>query len=136
MKLQLPGSEMNFQALWRLVKSYGAGYKQIAIAIPMTILRGFFFLLVCFEVASVLEVLNSLMCLQCCSQKIVLELFLPKSEGLTAQKTRMFQKILRIHKQFCTALLRTVLSFSIVVVKAICPIGQQMCVKTKFGPQR
>lgn len=53
---QLPGKDTNFKAVWNLIKSYKAGYTHLGIALPVTILRGFFFLLVCFEVASVLEV--------------------------------------------------------------------------------
>uniref|UniRef100_A0A0N5AVA3 ABC transporter ATP-binding protein n=1 Tax=Syphacia muris TaxID=451379 RepID=A0A0N5AVA3_9BILA len=52
----LPGSVINFRALWRLIRNYRAGYRHILIAIPITIFRGVFFLLVCFEVSSVLEI--------------------------------------------------------------------------------
>uniref|UniRef100_A0A915C5Z5 p-glycoprotein 10 n=1 Tax=Parascaris univalens TaxID=6257 RepID=A0A915C5Z5_PARUN len=52
----LPGKDTNFKAVWNLIKSYKAGYTHLGIALPVTILRGFFFLLVCFEVASVLEI--------------------------------------------------------------------------------
>ncbi|VDM98402.1 unnamed protein product [Thelazia callipaeda] len=46
----------NYNAIWNLIKSYKKGYSHLSIAIPVTILRGFFFLLVCFEVSSVLEI--------------------------------------------------------------------------------
>ncbi|VDM24620.1 unnamed protein product [Toxocara canis] len=52
----LPGKDTNFKAVWNLIRSYKTGYTHLGIAIPVTILRGFFFLLVCFEVASVLEI--------------------------------------------------------------------------------
>ncbi|KAK0405324.1 hypothetical protein QR680_017924 [Steinernema hermaphroditum] len=52
----LPGKDTNFHAVWSLIKSYKDGYTRLACSIPVTILRGFFFLLVCFEVASVLEI--------------------------------------------------------------------------------
>uniref|UniRef100_A0A1I8A0K1 ABC-type xenobiotic transporter n=1 Tax=Steinernema glaseri TaxID=37863 RepID=A0A1I8A0K1_9BILA len=52
----LPGKDTNFNAVWSLIKSYKEGYTRLACSIPVTILRGFFFLLVCFEVASVLEI--------------------------------------------------------------------------------
>uniref|UniRef100_A0A7E4UUZ1 P-loop containing nucleoside triphosphate hydrolase protein n=1 Tax=Panagrellus redivivus TaxID=6233 RepID=A0A7E4UUZ1_PANRE len=52
----LPGKATNLSAVWRLIKSFKEGYTYLAAAIPVTILRGLFFLLVCFEVASVLEI--------------------------------------------------------------------------------
>jgi ATP-binding cassette subfamily B (MDR/TAP) protein 1 len=52
----LPGKSTNYRAVWRLIKSFKHGYTYLATAIPVTILRGLFFLLVCFEVASVLEI--------------------------------------------------------------------------------
>uniref|UniRef100_A0A8R1XQZ9 Uncharacterized protein n=1 Tax=Onchocerca volvulus TaxID=6282 RepID=A0A8R1XQZ9_ONCVO len=52
----LPGKTTNFNAVWNLIKSYKAGYAHLSVAIPVTTLRGFFFLLVCFEVSSVLEI--------------------------------------------------------------------------------
>lgn len=39
------------------MKDYSIGYFYLRLAIPITIFRGVFFLLVCFEVASVLEVI-------------------------------------------------------------------------------
>lgn len=52
----LPGKTTNFNAVWNLIRSYRGGYSYLNIAVPVTILRGFFFLLVCFEVSSVLEI--------------------------------------------------------------------------------
>ncbi|VDN83771.1 unnamed protein product [Brugia pahangi] len=52
----LPGKTINFNAIWNLIKSYKDGYSHLSVAVPVTILRGFFFLLVCFEVSSVLEI--------------------------------------------------------------------------------
>ncbi|VDM11233.1 unnamed protein product [Wuchereria bancrofti] len=52
----LPGKTTNFNAIWNLIKSYKDGYSHLSVAVPVTILRGFFFLLVCFEVSSVLEI--------------------------------------------------------------------------------
>uniref|UniRef100_A0A915PDN2 Uncharacterized protein n=1 Tax=Setaria digitata TaxID=48799 RepID=A0A915PDN2_9BILA len=51
-----PGQTTNFNAIWNLIKSYKGGYSHLSVAVPLTILRGFFFLLVCFEVSSVLEI--------------------------------------------------------------------------------
>lgn len=53
---KFPGKTTNFNAIWNLIKSYKDGYSHLSVAIPVTILRGFFFLLICFEVSSVLEV--------------------------------------------------------------------------------
>ncbi|KAI1716202.1 ABC transporter transmembrane region domain-containing protein [Ditylenchus destructor] len=55
-ELSLPGKTTNLNAVWRLIKSYKNGYMYLSCAIPVTIFRGIFFLLVCFEVASVLEI--------------------------------------------------------------------------------
>uniref|UniRef100_A0A915CV14 ABC transporter domain-containing protein n=1 Tax=Ditylenchus dipsaci TaxID=166011 RepID=A0A915CV14_9BILA len=55
-ELSLPGKTTNLNAVWRLIKSYSDGYMYLGWAIPVTIFRGIFFLLVCFEVASVLEI--------------------------------------------------------------------------------
>lgn len=54
--LQLPGKHTNLRAVWRLVREFRDGYLHLACAVPVTMLRGALFLLVCFEVASLLEV--------------------------------------------------------------------------------
>ncbi|KAL3990856.1 ABC transporter family protein [Acanthocheilonema viteae] len=54
--ISFPEKTTNFNAIWNLIKSYKDGYTQLSVAIPVTILRGFFFLLVCFELSSVLEI--------------------------------------------------------------------------------
>ncbi|VDM59178.1 unnamed protein product [Angiostrongylus costaricensis] len=46
----------NFKAVWKLIADYREGYSLLGCAIPTTILRAFFYLLICFEVASVLEI--------------------------------------------------------------------------------
>lgn len=52
----LPGKATNFNAVWKLIAGYREGYSLLGGAIPTTILRAFFYLLICFEVASVLEI--------------------------------------------------------------------------------
>ncbi|KJH44078.1 ABC transporter, ATP-binding protein [Dictyocaulus viviparus] len=52
----LPGKSTNFNAVWKLIAEYRDGYSLLAGAVPTTILRAFFYLLICFEVASVLEI--------------------------------------------------------------------------------
>ncbi|PIO73033.1 ABC transporter, ATP-binding protein, partial [Teladorsagia circumcincta] len=52
----LPGKSTNFNAVWKVIANYREGYSLLAGAIPTTILRAFFYLLICFEVASVLEI--------------------------------------------------------------------------------
>ncbi|KAJ1365571.1 ABC transporter B member 10 [Parelaphostrongylus tenuis] len=52
----LPGKATNFKAVWKLIADYREGYSLLGCAIPTTILRAFFYLLICFEVASVLEI--------------------------------------------------------------------------------
>ncbi|CAD5227956.1 unnamed protein product [Bursaphelenchus okinawaensis] len=56
MSLSLPGRSTSFKAVWHLIKQYRQGYTYLLFALPTTILRGLFFLLVCFEVSSVLEI--------------------------------------------------------------------------------
>ncbi|VDP27533.1 unnamed protein product [Heligmosomoides polygyrus] len=53
---ELPGKATNFNAVWKLIAGYREGYSLLGGAIPTTILRAFFYLLICFEVASVLEI--------------------------------------------------------------------------------
>ncbi|KAI6243621.1 hypothetical protein M3Y99_00024100 [Aphelenchoides fujianensis] len=57
--LIIPKRRTSFSALLHLIRNYRPGYVQLASAIPTTILRGLFFLLVCFEVASILELTMS-----------------------------------------------------------------------------
>ncbi|VDL73810.1 unnamed protein product [Nippostrongylus brasiliensis] len=52
----LPGKATNFNAVWKLIAGYREGYTLLGGAIPTTIIRAFFYLLICFEVASVLEI--------------------------------------------------------------------------------
>jgi len=52
----LPGKHTNLRAVWRLIRDFKGGHVHLALAIPITVLRGALFLLVCFEVASLLEV--------------------------------------------------------------------------------
>lgn len=59
--LQLPGKHTNLRAVWRLVREFRDGYLHLACAVPVTMLRGALFLLVCFEVASLLEVCPQLL---------------------------------------------------------------------------
>ncbi|KAL7079080.1 hypothetical protein ACQ4LE_001579 [Meloidogyne hapla] len=54
--LSLPGKHTNLRAVWRLIRDFKGGHMHLACAIPITILRGALFLLVCFEVASLLEI--------------------------------------------------------------------------------
>ncbi|KAI6210798.1 Multidrug resistance protein pgp-3 [Aphelenchoides besseyi] len=54
--LIVPNRQTSFVALVQLIRNYRSGYSLLASAIPSTILRGLFFLLVCFEVASILEI--------------------------------------------------------------------------------
>ncbi|ETN76894.1 ABC transporter, ATP-binding protein [Necator americanus] len=54
--LTLPGKANNYHAVWQLISGYREGYSLLGGAIPTTILRAFFYLLICFEVASVLEI--------------------------------------------------------------------------------
>uniref|UniRef100_A0A1I7XKT7 ABC transmembrane type-1 domain-containing protein n=1 Tax=Heterorhabditis bacteriophora TaxID=37862 RepID=A0A1I7XKT7_HETBA len=53
--MELPGKTTNYNAVWNLIRGYRQGYSLLGGAIPTTILRAFFYLLICFEVASVLE---------------------------------------------------------------------------------
>uniref|UniRef100_A0A0N5A5R0 ABC transporter family protein n=1 Tax=Parastrongyloides trichosuri TaxID=131310 RepID=A0A0N5A5R0_PARTI len=53
---ELPGKNTNLKAIGKLIYDYKEGFYVLLSAIPLTILRGAFYLLVCFEVASVLEV--------------------------------------------------------------------------------
>ncbi|CEF69493.1 LP14331p [Strongyloides ratti] len=53
---ELPGKITNLKAIGKLIINYKEGFFILLSAIPLTILRGIFYLLVCFEVASVLEV--------------------------------------------------------------------------------
>uniref|UniRef100_A0A915MLL0 ABC-type xenobiotic transporter n=1 Tax=Meloidogyne javanica TaxID=6303 RepID=A0A915MLL0_MELJA len=52
----LPGKHTNLRAVWRLIRDFKGGHVHLALAIPITVLRGALFLLVCFEVASLLEI--------------------------------------------------------------------------------
>ncbi|CAP30236.2 Protein CBR-PGP-10 [Caenorhabditis briggsae] len=52
----LPGKETNFTVLRDLIYSYRKGLPLLAGAIPTTIVRAVFYLLICFQVASVLEI--------------------------------------------------------------------------------
>uniref|UniRef100_A0A8R1HZ19 Uncharacterized protein n=1 Tax=Caenorhabditis japonica TaxID=281687 RepID=A0A8R1HZ19_CAEJA len=52
----LPGKETNLTVLKDLIYSYRAGLPLLAGAIPTTIVRAVFYLLICFQVASVLEI--------------------------------------------------------------------------------
>uniref|UniRef100_A0A0N5CHS2 ABC transporter family protein n=1 Tax=Strongyloides papillosus TaxID=174720 RepID=A0A0N5CHS2_STREA len=52
---ELPGKITNLKAIGKLIFNYKEGFLVLLSAIPLTILRGIFYLLVCFEVASVLE---------------------------------------------------------------------------------
>ncbi|CAI2357399.1 unnamed protein product [Caenorhabditis sp. 36 PRJEB53466] len=52
----LPGKETNFTVLKDLIYSYRTGLPLLAGAIPTTIVRAVFYLLICFQVASVLEI--------------------------------------------------------------------------------
>ncbi|KAF1748248.1 hypothetical protein GCK72_024715 [Caenorhabditis remanei] len=52
----LPGKETNFTVLKDLIYSYRKGLPLLAGAIPTTIVRAVFYLLICFQVASVLEI--------------------------------------------------------------------------------
>ncbi|CAJ0610448.1 unnamed protein product, partial [Cylicocyclus nassatus] len=54
--LDLPGKSKSYHAVWELISGYKDGYALLGGAIPTTIIRAFFYLLICFEVASVLEV--------------------------------------------------------------------------------
>ncbi|KHJ98046.1 ABC transporter, ATP-binding protein [Oesophagostomum dentatum] len=54
--LALPGKTKSYEAVWQLIGGFRDGYTLLAGAIPTTILRAFFYLLICFEVASVLEI--------------------------------------------------------------------------------
>ncbi|EGT53021.1 hypothetical protein CAEBREN_05995 [Caenorhabditis brenneri] len=53
---ELPGKETNFTVLKDLIYSYRTGLPLLAGAIPTTIVRAVFYLLICFQVASVLEI--------------------------------------------------------------------------------
>uniref|UniRef100_A0A1I7TC41 ABC transporter family protein n=2 Tax=Caenorhabditis tropicalis TaxID=1561998 RepID=A0A1I7TC41_9PELO len=53
---ELPGKETNFTVLKDLIYSYRRGLPLLAGAIPTTIVRAVFYLLICFQVASVLEI--------------------------------------------------------------------------------
>jgi hypothetical protein len=52
----MAGEKGNKKAILSLVREYKKGHLQLAFAFPVAIFRGIFFLLICFEVASVLEV--------------------------------------------------------------------------------
>ncbi|KAK5977604.1 hypothetical protein GCK32_017414, partial [Trichostrongylus colubriformis] len=52
----LPGKSTNLNAVWKVIASYREGFSLLAGAIPTTIIRALFYLLICFEVASVLEI--------------------------------------------------------------------------------
>ncbi|VDM74660.1 unnamed protein product [Strongylus vulgaris] len=54
-QLALPGKSKGYDAVWELISDYKEGHALLAGAIPTTIIRAFFYLLICFEVASVLE---------------------------------------------------------------------------------
>ncbi|KAK6760032.1 hypothetical protein RB195_021525 [Necator americanus] len=54
--LALPGKVDNHGAIYELISGYREGYSLLGGAIPTTVLRALFYLLICFEVASVLEV--------------------------------------------------------------------------------
>uniref|UniRef100_A0A0K0DXX6 ABC transporter family protein n=1 Tax=Strongyloides stercoralis TaxID=6248 RepID=A0A0K0DXX6_STRER len=53
---ELPGKITNLKVIGKLIVNYKEGFYILLSAIPLTILRGIFYLLVCFEVASVLEI--------------------------------------------------------------------------------
>ncbi|CAI4225548.1 unnamed protein product [Auanema sp. JU1783] len=53
--LKLPGHKNNYHAVWSLIKGFKEGQSYLIGAIPTTIVRAFFYLLICFQVASVLE---------------------------------------------------------------------------------
>ncbi|CAJ0582944.1 unnamed protein product, partial [Mesorhabditis spiculigera] len=53
--MALPGKASNLNAVWTLIKSYRAGWKYLIAAIPITAIRAFFYLLICFELPKFLE---------------------------------------------------------------------------------
>ncbi|RCN41971.1 ABC transporter, ATP-binding protein [Ancylostoma caninum] len=54
--LTLPGKTKSYAAVWQLISGHREGYALLGAAIPTTIIRAFFYLVICFQVASVLEI--------------------------------------------------------------------------------
>ncbi|EYC03258.1 hypothetical protein Y032_0095g2839 [Ancylostoma ceylanicum] len=54
--LTLPGKSKSYDAVWQLISGHREGYALLGAAIPTTIIRAFFYLVICFQVASVLEI--------------------------------------------------------------------------------
>uniref|UniRef100_A0AC35UF18 ABC transporter domain-containing protein n=1 Tax=Rhabditophanes sp. KR3021 TaxID=114890 RepID=A0AC35UF18_9BILA len=55
-EFELPGKRNNLNAIMKLIRSYKEGLIYILCSVPLMIVRGSFWLLICFEIPAVLEV--------------------------------------------------------------------------------